>query len=971
MTIVHGFELIREESIDEIDAQALLYRHLKSGATLLFIRVDDENKVFGISFRTPPSDSTGVAHIMEHSVLGGSEKYPLKEPFVQLIKGSLKTFLNALTYPDRTVYPVASQNTQDLYNLMEVYLDAVLHPLITPEHLMQEGWHYELINPEDPLSRKGVVYNEMKGAYSSPDSLLYRYSQQELFPDNAYGFDSGGDPAAIPDLTYEEFTDFHITYYHPANALIFCYGDDPVEDRLAIIDAALAGFDHAEVDGLVQLQEPLQKPRTVVRQYDADEAEDATKRGMVNVNWLLPESNDETLIMGLSLLSHVLVGTQAGPLRKRLIDSGLGEEVTGGGLSALLRQMTFAIGLKGIAPDDAAEVESLILETLDVLADSGFDEEMVEASLNTIEFSLRENNTGSFPRGLGLMMNAVRGWLYMDDIMASLRYEAPLNEVRTLLANEPHYLQQLIRQYLLNNTHRVTVVMEPEAGLNRRREEEERRKLAAIRDAMSEETLAEVVVETSRLRALQAQQDTPEKLALLPTLHLSDLEKESKTIPIEQSEAQGSRILMHDLFTNGILYLDLGFDMHQAPEELLPFVKLFGQCLTQIGTETEDFVQLSQRVGRLTGGIHATPYVAAKRDDEQGVAQLFVRGKATIARTGDLLDILRDMLLTVKLDNRERFKQMVMRAKANIESSLIPSGHSVVDGRLRASYNVAGWASEQMNGVDYLLTLRKLVDEIDNDWASVLAKLEEVRTLLINRNALVCNVTVDADTWRELRPDVEHFLADLPDKDVTLQAWPVPSISENEGILLPAQVNYVGKGANLYALGYALDGSISVISNYLRTSFLWDTVRVQGGAYGAMVRFNRQSGVLTFLSYRDPNLLDTLAAYDHTAEFLRSESLSADELEKSVIGAVGTLDAYQLPDAKGFTSMVRELLGVTDEERQQYRSQVLDTSLADVRAFADVLDAVAAQGRVSVLGGEDAVRASAETVPLQNIWRIL
>ena len=971
MTIVHGFELVREETVTEIDATARLYRHQRSGADLLFISVEDENKVFGISFRTPAADSTGVAHIIEHSVLGGSEKYPLKEPFVQLVKGSLKTFLNAMTYPDRTVYPVASQNTQDLYNLMDVYLDAVLHPLITPEHLMQEGWHYELTDADNPLSLKGVVYNEMKGAYSSPDSLLYRYSQQALFPDNAYGFDSGGDPECIPDLTYEQFTDFHKTYYHPANSLIFCYGDDPIEDRLAIIGAALDGFEHTNVDGRVLLQEPLSAPLTVTRQYDADAADDNPKRGMVNVNWLLPEANDDTLMMGLSLLSHALVGTQAAPLRKRLIDSGLGEEITGGGLSPILRQMTFSIGLKGIAPADAAEVEQLILETLEELAETGIDQEMVEASLNTIEFSLRENNTGSYPRGLGLMMNAVHGWLYQDDILSSIRYEAPLEAVRTLLVEEPEYLQQLIREHLLQNTHRVAVALEPEPGLNRKREDAERQRLEQIRELMGDEELAEIVIDTRRLQALQERQDTPEDLALLPSLHLPDLDTESKTIPIERSELQGSRILFHDLFTNGILYLDLAFDMHQAPAELLPYVKLFGQCLTQIGTETEDFVQLSQRIGRLTGGVYASPYIAAKGGDEQGVAKLILQGKATVARAGDLLDIMRDVLLTVKLDNQQRLKQMVMRAKANMESGLIPSGHSVVDGRLRAGFNVAGWASEQLDGVDYLLTLRKLVDQIDNNWPSVLEKLEQVRSLLVNRNALICNVTVDADNWRELQPQLDGFLAELPAHEVAVQKWPVPTISDNEGILLPAQVNYVGKGAKLYSLGYELNGSLSVITNYLRTSYLWDKVRVQGGAYGAMVRFNRQSGVLTFLSYRDPNLLDTLAAYDQTAAFLRSDSLSTDELEKSIIGAIGSLDAYQLPDAKGFTSMVRELLGVTDEERQLYRNQVLATSLADVQTFADVLDAVAAEGRISVLGGEETIRNAADAVPIQNIWRIL
>ena len=477
MSEAFGWELVREEDVAELNTRARWYRHARTGAELLSLCNDDENKVFGVTFRTPPADSTGIAHIMEHSVLGGSQKYPLKEPFVQLVKGSLKTFLNAMTYPDRTVYPVASQNLQDLYNLMDVYLDAVLHPLITREHLMQEGWHYELEDVDAALAYKGVVFNEMKGAYSSPDNLLYRTSQQVTFPDNAYGFDSGGDPRVIPQLTYEQFTEFHARYYHPGNALFYCYGDDAEEERLRRIDATLAGFDAVEADGRVALQEPFDAPRTVVEGFDAGEEETAASEAMMVVRWMLPESSDEELVMGLSLLSHALMGTQASPLRKRLIDSGLGEEVTGGGASASLRQMTFGAGLKGIDPEKAGEVEALILATLEELVRDGIEPDMIEASYNTIEFSLRENNTGSYPRGLGLMMRAVRGWLYKDDPLEPLGYEAPLQAVRRRLDEEPDYLQGMMRRYLLENPHRTTVLLRPEAGLNRKQEAEERAEL--------------------------------------------------------------------------------------------------------------------------------------------------------------------------------------------------------------------------------------------------------------------------------------------------------------------------------------------------------------------------------------------------------------------------------------------------------------------------------------------------------------
>lgn len=958
MALEHGFELVRTETVQEINTEARLYRHVASGAQVLSLVNDDENKVFCAAFRTPPSDSTGIAHILEHCVLGGSAKYPLKEPFVQLVKGSLKTFLNAMTYPDRTVYPVASTNLQDFYNLVDVYLDAVFFPLITPHHLDQEGWHFELDAVDGPLKYRGVVFNEMKGAYSSPDSLLYRGAQQALFPDTSYGLDSGGDPAAIPDLTYDQFKAFHDTYYHPSNAMIFFYGDDDPAERLRRLDEVLSGFGAQAPASPPSLQPRFDAPRREVRTYGVDGDSAQAPKALVQVNWLLPESNDDELVMGLSLLSYALLGTQASPLRKALVDSGLGEDVTGGGLSSSLREMTFGVGMRGIVPGTDGQVEELILTTLAQLARDGIDPEMVEAAYNTFEFSLRENNTGSYPRGLATILHSLRVWLYDGDPIATLAFEGPLAAVRRSLDSDPNFLQRMIRDHLLENTHRVTLVLEPDAEHNRRLEAGEQARLDAARHGMTAADLEAIVANTAELKRLQETPDTPELLALLPTLRLSDLEREVKTIPSELSELHGGRLLYHDLFTNGIVYLDLGFDLHGLSPDLLPYAKLFTNALVEMGTEREDFVKLAQRIGRTTGGISPSTMLAAKQDDPEGIAWLMVHGKSTVAQAAAMLDIYRDILLTVKLDNPDRLRQMVLKSKARQEASLAPSGHSVVDGRLRAGFSTASWAGEQMGGLDYLLFLRNLVQEMEQDWPSVLAKLEAVRSQVINREAMIANVTLDADNMRAFEPLLRDLVAALPAKPATTTAWMAPRATADEGLSVPAQVNYVGKGANLYSLGYDYHGSIHVITNHLRTSYLWDKIRVQGGAYGAFCRFSKQSGVLTYLSYRDPNLLDTLAVYDSTPAFLRKLDLSEDDLTKSIIGAVGSLDGYELPDAKGYTALSRYLLGETDESRQRARDQVLGTSAADFRAFADVLDAVAAQGRVVALGSQDALVAA-------------
>lgn len=954
-TIIHGFELTRDETIVELKTRARLYRHVKTGAQVLSLENDDENKVFGVSFRTPPADSTGVAHILEHSVLGGSQKYPLKEPFVQLLKGSLHTFLNAFTSPDKTTYPVASTNLKDFYNLIEVYLDAVFHPLLTPHHLDQEGWHYELEDPEAPLAYRGVVFNEMKGVYSSPDAILGRAAMQGLFPENSYGYDYGGDPRVIPQLTYEQFVAFHRRYYHPSNALFFFYGDDDPLRRLEILDAVLCEFEPAPPADIPPVHPPFAQPRKMTVPFGVDGESDLSRKSMVNVSWALPEIADPSLRMALSVLSYAVIGAPASPLRKALVDSGLGEDVMGGA-SGSIRQPIFSVVMKGIAGADAEKVERLILETLEKLSSEGIDPEMVEAAINSIEFSLRENNTGSYPRGLSLFMRALQNWNYGRDPLELLRYETPLAVVKRRIAADPDFLGRLIRIYLLDNPHRLTVLAEPDPTHNQRLAEEERRKLDAAKAAMTPEALQRIVENTRALKERQQRPDAPEELAKLPTLKLSDLERTNKPIPLAVSElADGGALLYHDLFTNGILYLNLGFDLSRVPQELLPYAPFLGRALLEMGTEREDYVKFSQRIDRKTGGVWWSDYVSEIRGQEKPAARFFVSAKATVAQVPDLLDILREMLLTVRLDDRERFRQIALKTKARWEASLIPSGHAYVRSRLQAGLTTAGWADEQLDGIEGLFFVRKLVEQVEQDWPSVLEKLEAVRRALLGRQNLVVNVTLDADNWTTVQPQLLAFVQELPEATQTGAEWRAPLANDDEGLAIPAQVNYVGKGGSLYALGYTYHGSIHVINNFIRTEWLWNKVRAEGGAYGAFVSFGKQSGVYSFLSYRDPNLERTLAIYDQTAEMLRTVELNEDELTKNIIGAIGDVDAYQLPDAKGFTSMARWLIGETDEMRQQMREEILATTVADFRRLGEALAELNRRARVVVMGSPDAL----------------
>ena len=499
MALNHGFELLEERHIAELKTSAKLFRHVKSGAELLSLSNDDDNKVFGITFRTPPSDSTGVAHILEHSVLCGSRKYPVREPFVELLKGSLKTFLNAFTYPDKTCYPVASQNLQDFYNLIDVYLDAVFYPRLTDFILDQEGWHFELESPDKPFIYKGVVFNEMKGAYSSPERVLAEYSQQSLFPDTTYGLESGGAPKEIVNLTFEQFKEFHRKFYHPSNARIYFYGNDDPQRRLSLLNEYLDAFDPIEADSTVGLQPPFESPKRIVRSFASGEDGGSKPKGMITINWLLGEVTHVEDNMALHVLEYILLGMPGSPLRKALIDSGLGEDITGAGMEGELRQMYFSIGLKGMDTAKADRFESLVLQTLTSLAKEGIDPGTVEAALNTIEFRLRENNSGGFPQGLVLMLRALTTWLYEGDPMALLAFEAPLAKVKSCAASEKSFFQDLIHRFFLNNPHRTTLILEPDPELGEREEAAEKERLSQIREAMSADQLQSIIDGTHRL----------------------------------------------------------------------------------------------------------------------------------------------------------------------------------------------------------------------------------------------------------------------------------------------------------------------------------------------------------------------------------------------------------------------------------------------------------------------------------------
>lgn len=731
-------------------------------------------------------------------------------------------------------------------------------------------------------------------------------------------------------------------------------------------------FDPIDIDSTIRIQAPFQGPKRLVHSFMVGKEETAPAKGMITLNWLLPETVGPKTNFSLRILEYILLGMPASPLRKALIDSGLGEDIAGEGLGTELRQMYFSTGLKGIDTGNAEQIEALIMKTLTTLAQKGIDPHTVEAALNTIEFRLRENNSGHFPRGLHFMLRSLTTWLYDGDPLALLVFKAPLEEIKSDFRANSSFFQEMINNFFVNNPHRTALILEPDPGLSEKEEADEKNRLTKVRSGMNSGQLDEVIKNTGELKRLQETPDSPDALASIPVLKLTDLDRKNKPIPLVRLDRQGTPILFHDLFTNGIAYLDVGFNIHTLPDKYLPYIPLFGRAFVEMGTKRENFVTLTQRISRKTGGIRSQSFTSTVKNAKESTAWLFLRGKAMIRQTEALIDILRDVLLTVHLDNQERFLQMVLEEKARVEQMLVPGGHQVVNLRLRSHFGEAHWAAEQMGGVSYLLFLRDLVGAVKQNWPVILANIEEMLSVLVNRKSMIFNVTLDQKNWPGFEHQIDQLLSELPEGPGHETRWVTNASPLYEGMTIPSQVNYVGKGANLYDLGYRFHGSALVITRYTRSTWLWDQIRVQGGAYGAFCLFDRLSGILTFVSYRDPNLFKTLAVFDQTSAFLRDMELDDRELTKSIIGAIGDMDTHMLPDIKGYTSLLRFLSGETEEARQQMREQVLATKKSDFKAFATVLEEVSTNGVVKVLGSPGAIEAAISERPgWLNVLKVL
>lgn len=922
-----GFRISRVEAINSIRVAAIHAVHVKTGAEVLHLFCDDRENLFSVGFRTPPRDSTGVPHILEHSVLAGSERYPVKDAFNELAKGTLQTFINAFTYPDKTLYPVSSQVEADFFNLARVYSDLVLNPRLLPETFRQEGFHLELSDPgdmESPLSASGIVFNEMRGAYSSPDSLMYKSLQEALFPDTVYRHDSGGSPLIIPVLTYEGLKEFHRLFYSPSNARFFIYGDIPTRRHLDFLAGVLDGFEPVRVVSDIALQPRWSEPRRVSGQYPALGGETQNK-SIVNVGWMMMENTDYEWVIILRVLSEALVGNAAGPLRKALIDSGLGEDLTPAtGLEDDLRQLVFAAGLRGCAAGSGEKIESLIMETLKETVRKGFDRELIKGSLHQIEFRGREIVRTNFPYSIALMQRAYHTWLYGGDPLVGLRFPETVGEIRSKWSREPRLFERALEKCFLENPHRVLSVLEPSSSYIEEMDKSLAKAMQEKRSGMSRQEIARIRDEAEELKKLQSEPDTPEALATLPRLTRDDIPRQVERIPAESRTLDGVETCCHEIFANGIAYLDLAFDISDLQETDQMFLPLVGKLRAGMGAAGLDYIDTAKRKTLKTGGVRYALASGLNADGKGDWQKIIFRVRMLHRDIPEAVALLGDLLLEGDLSDAGRIRDLLFEARNKLHSSVIPGGHMFARRTAAANISVPAYRDEQWNGRTQLCFQDSLAASFVQERSRIVESVQGLQEGIICRNRLFVNMTGESSALEKMSEAVCALIDRMPAGEASGSNPVVPSLPIRQGIVIPAQVCYVAKAFPAPPYYGELSPELMVLCRVLSSEYLYKNIRVLGGAYGGMSLYDPLAGHFDFVSYRDPHLVETLRVYEAVRELVSAGGITEEQVEKAVIGTIGALDRPMDPSTRGYISMLRGFAGLTDEGRQRFRDGVLE-----------------------------------------------
>lgn len=954
------YEILDEHRVEDVQSDGFILRHKKSGARIAILSNNDDNKVFYIGFRTPPEDETGVPHIIEHTTLCGSKKFPVKDPFIELAKGSLNTFLNAMTYPDKTVYPVASCNDQDFKNLMDVYLDAVFNPNITKyeEIFKQEGWHYELTGKDDELKINGVVYNEMKGAYSSPDEVLSSQIYRSLFPDNTYSKDSGGNPEYIPKLTYEAYLDFYHKYYHPSNSYIYLYGDMDVVERLEWLDKEyLSLYDYKKVNSEINKQPAFDEIKNVEAQYSITMDDSQENKTYLSYNRVVGDSLDEMLYQAFDVLDYALVSSPGAPVKQALIDAGIGDDVYGSYDAGIL-QPVFSFVAKNANASQADEFESIIENTLKEVVKTGINKEALLAGINSSEFKFREADFGQFPKGLLFGLNCLDSWLF-DDMKPFIHLECLGTFAKLRKAVDTDYFEKLIQEYLLDNTHGSSVTVKPKRGLGNEREEALAKELSDYKASLSDEEIKKLIEDTEHLKKYQEEPSSDEDLRKLPMLTRADMKKNAMPFSNIEDELLDVKVVCHDIESNGIDYISFLFDAGDFAQSELGYLGFFTNALGLVSTEKYSYTDLANATNIYTGGISTgTASHPDIKDRNNFVFKLEVKLKVLEKNLDKALELMEQMLLSSDFTDTKRLGELVAQIKARLQANLSSSGHLVAAMRSMSSFSRYALYQDELKGIAFYRSICHIEKELSESPKSVSDKLAAIAKKLFARNRMLISFTGNNEAYGNAKPSLEKVIAGFDKMSAIGNQAEVHFNTAKEAFIDASQIQYVAKTGDFICEGYEYTGALRLLRIILSYDYLWINVRVKGGAYGCMNTFLR-SGESYFVSYRDPNLSDTLDIYDRIPEYIKSFSPDERDMTKYIIGTFSALDTPMNPEAKGSRSLSAYLEGITYEQIQKERNEILNAQPEDIRRLADLVEAVLKKDSICVIGNENMIKESA------------
>lgn len=964
------YEILDEHRVEDVQSDGFILRHKKSGARIAILSNNDDNKVFYIGFRTPPEDETGVPHIIEHTTLCGSKKFPVKDPFIELAKGSLNTFLNAMTYPDKTVYPVASCNDQDFKNLMDVYLDAVFNPNITKyeEIFRQEGWHYELTGKDDELKINGVVYNEMKGAYSSPDEVLSSQIYRSLFPDNTYSKDSGGNPEYIPKLTYEAYLDFYHKYYHPSNSYIYLYGDMDVVERLEWLDKEyLSLYDYKKVNSEINKQPAFDEIKNVEAQYSITMDDSQENKTYLSYNRVVGDTLDEMLYQAFDVLDYALVSSPGAPVKQALIDAGIGDDVYGSYDAGIL-QPVFSFVAKNANASQADEFESIIENTLKEVVKTGINKEALLAGINSSEFKFREADFGQFPKGLLFGLNCLDSWLF-DDMKPFIHLECLGTFAKLRKAVDTDYFEKLIQEYLLDNTHGSSVTVKPKRGLGNEREEALAKELSDYKASLSDEEIKKLIEDTEHLKKYQEEPSSDEDLRKLPMLTRADMKKNAMPFSNIEDELLDVKVVRHDIESNGIDYISFLFDAGDFAQSELGYLGFFTNALGLVSTEKYSYTDLANATNIYTGGISTgTASHPDIKDRNNFVFKFEVKLKVLEKNLDKALELMEQMLLTSDFTDTKRLGELVAQIKARLQANLSSSGHLVAAMRSMSSFSRYALYQDELKGVAFYRSICRIEKELSESPKSVSDKLAAIAKKLFARNRMLISFTGNNEAYGNAKPSLEKVIAGFNKMSAVGNQAEVHFNTAKEAFIDASQIQYVAKTGDFICEGYEYTGALRLLRIILSYDYLWINVRVKGGAYGCMNTFLR-SGESYFVSYRDPNLSDTLDVYDRIPEYIKSFSPDERDMTKYIIGTFSALDTPMNPEAKGSRSLSAYLEGITYEQIQKERNEILNAQPEDIRRLADLVEAVLKKDSICVIGNENMIKESARL--FENVEKLI